>query len=412
MSRLSEVSPAWTRVVVPGLCVLAFASRILGSLLSGHFLAYPQYYNIARTLVGGGGYCLAPGRYCAYYPPVYPTILAGCLLTGHFRQAVVIVSSVFAAGLVYLTWRIGARLFGCVTGMLAAAYCAIYPYYIWHDTVVQENVTLAFVAAVSLWCLLHATLSRRWAAAAGVALGFCVLTKANMLLFALIAPAWVWVGTKNVERAVIVYLAMLLTLAPWVIRTERLVGAPIIYSPAGLALFTANNAATFRYFPGRSIDNVHAPALAALSDEEKRDFAAQKDPNGILRSNWLWQRGMLYIKQHPWLSLIGGVRKIGIGFSPIFSPDKGLGQGAVYFASYFPILAGGLAGMWLTRGRWREFGYIYLLFASFAMGTAVFWAHTSHRVYLDPYLMIFAAYAMRYIWSLTYGRNRLPAARH
>jgi len=68
--------------------------------------------------------------------------------------------------------------------------------------------------------------------------------------------------------------------------------------------------------------------------------------------------------------------------------------------------------MWLTRGRWREFGYIYLLFASFAMGTAVFWAHTSHRVYLDPYLMIFAAYAMRYIWSLTYGRNRLPAARH
>jgi hypothetical protein len=34
---------------------------------------------------------------------------------------------------------------------------------------------------------------------------------------------------------------------------------------------------------------------------------------------------------------------------------------------------------------------IYLLFAVFMLVTAVFWAHTTHRVYLDVYWIAFAA---------------------
>ena len=36
----------------------------------------------------------------------------------------------------------------------------------------------------------------------------------------------------------------------------------------------------------------------------------------------------------------------------------------------------------------------YVLFAAFAMVAAVFWAHTSHRVYLDVYWIVFAAGAL------------------
>ena len=37
---------------------------------------------------------------------------------------------------------------------------------------------------------------------------------------------------------------------------------------------------------------------------------------------------------------------------------------------------------------------MYVLFATFIVVTAVFWAHTSHRAYLDVYWIVFAAGAL------------------
>ncbi|MBC7899626.1 MAG: hypothetical protein H7070_06185, partial [Saprospiraceae bacterium] len=83
--------------------------------------------------------------------------------------------------------------------------------------------------------------------------------------------------------------------------------------------------------------------------------------------------------------------KVATGFSWIFSPrDSSLKQ-AVYFLSYFPILILGILGAISTRKRWRELMPVYLLFLSFIAGTAIYWAHTSHRSFLDVYLILFAA---------------------
>lgn len=408
----------WITRLIFGLCLLAFILRIAGSFLSGHFMAYRWYYEMARTLVDGGGYCVAPGWMCAYFPPVYPTILAGCILTGHFHASVVLVSSALGTGLVYLTWLIGRKLFGPAVGMMAAAYCAVYPYYIWHDTVVQENVTLAFMVALAVWCLLRADDSRWWALAAGTVLGLCVLTKANMLMFALAAPAWVLLARKEIDRSAFAFLGLALTLVPWLIRSEVVVGAPVTFSNGGFALWTANHRLTFDYFPEQSIDKARLPEIADLSEEDRRELIAlsapdrfsvpdlyegilprerlaavsAKDPNGLREAKWFWDRGMRFIQSHPWLTLLRGVRKVGIAFSPIFSPRKDWGQQVVYFCSYFPLLIGSILGVWWSRRRWRDLGYLYLLLVTFAAGSAVFWAHTSHRMYLEPYLMILAAY--------------------
>jgi 4-amino-4-deoxy-L-arabinose transferase-like glycosyltransferase len=336
---------------------------------------------------------MSPGRLCAFLPPVYPTILAGCILTGHFRIAVVVVSSLLAAGLVYLTWRIGDRLFGRRTGLLAAGMCAVYPYYIWHDTVVQENATLAFVVALALWCLIRSRVSSRWAVAAGVALGLCALTKTTLLLFAIAAPLWIAVDHGKLRFTVAAYLGLILTLIPWLVRTQLIVGAPILYSDTGRSLFVAHNPFVFDYFPEQSLDMVTRPAFESLTAEERLELAraTEADPHGLARSDWLWRRGMAYIEQHRLLSVWEGFRKIGIGFSPLFSPRKSAVEQSLYFLSYFPLLVGSIAAAWRLRARWRELGFFYLLIVMFALGTAVFWAHTSHRMYLDPCLMILSA---------------------
>jgi uncharacterized membrane protein YoaK (UPF0700 family) len=51
----------------------------------------------------------------------------------------------------------------------------------------------------------------------------------------------------------------------------------------------------------------------------------------------------------------------------------------------------GLAAMFFYRKSWREHLILYALFVSFAAVTAVFFAHTSHRSYLDVYWIVFAA---------------------
>ena len=62
-------------------------------------------------------------------------------------------------------------------------------------------------------------------------------------------------------------------MAPWMIRTVRITGAPILYSDGGFSLWTANHALTFEYYPSRSIDLAVDPQRAALSPPERAELA-------------------------------------------------------------------------------------------------------------------------------------------
>jgi 4-amino-4-deoxy-L-arabinose transferase-like glycosyltransferase len=381
-------------------CVVAFLLRVTAvSVWSSHFLSYTTYYNMAEVLVNGGGYCLSPeGALCAYFPPVYPTILAACILTGFPRPAIILVSSLFGAGTVWLIFLIGRRLFGPAVGLLASLYAAVYPYYVWHDGVIQESATLTVVVAAAILLLIRASDARstwRWLAA-GAMLGLAVLTKANLALFAVLALIWGFLitpGTLIRRLGPVLYAAIGLTLVmgPWVVRTWRVTGTPIIYSNGGFSLWTANHRLTFDYFPAQSIDAASLPEWHDLKPEEQREFNAISDPQGIRQTKWYWDRGMEFIRSHPWLTLGRAIYKIWIAFSPRFSPAKDWAFQTVYFVFWVPVLVLALAGAWRTRSRWRELGYVYMLILSFALGCAVFWGHTSHRMYIEPYLMMLAA---------------------
>ena len=54
--------------------------------------------------------------------------------------------------------------------------------------------------------------------------------------------------------------------------------------------------------------------------------------------------------------------------------------------------------MFLTRRR-PEVILIGMLFLAFISVTAVFWAHSSHRSYLDVYWIVFAASVVEKVWT-------------
>jgi 4-amino-4-deoxy-L-arabinose transferase-like glycosyltransferase len=338
---------------------------------------------------------------CAYFPPVYPTLLAAGILTGHARTAIVILSSLIGAGTVAMTFLLGRLLFGPRAGLLAAFYASVYPYYVWHDAVIQENASLALIITGTVFLLIRANRSMScWLAiASGAGLALSVLTKANLLVFVPMAIFWTAVfapggSAFRFRQAACTCLGVALLLTPWIIRTWRVVGAPILYSNAGFSLWTSNHRLTFDYFPQRSIDDAGDAEWHDVPVKDRLEFEAIQDPQGLKQTRWYWARGIAFIEAHPWLTLKRAVYKVWIGFSPVFSPAKGSLFQTVYFLSYFPILVLSLVGAWRSRDQWRDLGYIYMLVLSFMAGTAIFWAHTSHRMYLEPCLMILAGAAV------------------
>jgi len=394
LSRLAS-----NRLTIPLICLIAFLLRAAAAFLGpDHFWSYTSYYTMADTLVHGGGYCVEPGRLCAFFPPVYPTVVAAAVLAGHVKAGVMLLGSLAGTGTVWMTWRIGKLLFSPAAGLLAASYAAVYPYYVWHDGVLQENATLAFVVALAIWLLLRVSQSdsRILWVVAGAMLAMTVLTKANLSLFVPLAIVAVAVAARKVEkpwlpRVLWLSLGAAILLGPWVLRTWQITGTPILYSNGGFSLWTSNHRLTFDTFPRLSIDAAQEPEWLDVPPAERHGFYELYDPQFIRNTRWFWDRGMAFIRANPWLTAKRVVYKIWIAFSPVFSPVHGGAFQMTYFVFYFPLFILAPIGIWRARRRWIEMGSLWMLFASFAVSCAVFWGHTSHRMYLEPYPMIFAA---------------------
>ncbi len=183
-------------------------------------------------------------------------------------------------------------------------------------------------------------------------------------------------GTRSIRarRSAWAACGVALVLVPWVIRTWRITGSPVIYSNAGFALWTSNHSLTFDYFPHESIDAASEAEAQSLSPAEKNELNALYDPQGMRESRWFWNKGVAYIAAHPGLTARRAAYKVWIAFSPVFSPAKSAAFEALYFISYVSVVL------------------LSCVMGSFALGSAVFWGHTGHRMYVEPYFMILAAY--------------------
>ena len=372
---------------------VAFALRLAARLVRGaaDFWSegYTAYALLARELAAGHGYGFPGQGPTAFRVPFYPLFLTatGGGSGGFFTVA--LAQSAVSAGTVALAGLLSRDRFGPRAGLWAAAIAAIYPYFVVHDTALQESGLFACLAALATWLLWR--LGRRpstgLALVTGAALGLALLTRATLLPFALLALGWlVWRG--RALAAVVVLAASLAVLSPWLGWSYALTGRASLGTEAGQSLWGGNNPRTFDDYPERSIDLSRAAAWAALAQAQRDALLRLSEDE---RDDRLWGMGVAWIAAHPADAALGATRKLGAAFGPLPSPRKGTMATAVYLLSYGPVLLLGLLGLWRERRRWRHDALIHAHFAAFAAVTALFWAHTSHRAYLDVYLIVFAA---------------------
>src|SRR5262249_3053303 len=138
------------------------------------------YYTMAENIVSGNGFCFE--HTCAWLPPFYPLFLIPSVLSGQNYLLIVVPQALLGAGTALCAFLIGRQIFNVSVGIMACAIAALYPYYVMHDTALQDSGMVTFCTALAVLLLLRASKLNRntdWFLA-GVALGVIPLIRASV----------------------------------------------------------------------------------------------------------------------------------------------------------------------------------------------------------------------------------------
>ncbi|MGO8758699.1 MAG: glycosyltransferase family 39 protein [Terracidiphilus sp.] len=378
--------------------VLRIAARLWYTGIEGFWMyGYGFFFDLAQSIAQGRGFSQG-GAPTAFRVPMYSIVLAGITLGHRAFWPIAIAQSAMGAATAIGAGVLARRMFAGPAAnraaTLAAAVTAVYPYYVIHDTAMQETCLFTLLTLAAVLVLGEAARAGKAAtgAMAGVVLGLDVLTRATIAPFAVLAPLWLlWRRRRWAAAACALLVAG--TVAPWIVRNAVVMGTATLSTETGIEFWAGNCGFLFRHYPQESSDVSKTEATESLPPEDRKELEAIGD-NEVLQNRWYFRKGLEYVRAHPGQTVIDGIRKNLAAFSWLPSPRRGWADDLVHAISYGPVMLVGLWGMGRRRSHWHEDSIVYLVLATFMVVTAVFWAHTSHRAYLDVYWIVFAAGAL------------------
>jgi hypothetical protein len=181
----------------------------------------------------------------------------------------------------------------------------------------------------------------------------------------------------------------MLLIGGWTIRNWRVVGAPVLTTAAGQSFWGANNAWTFAYFPVRSMDVSVSESFDRLSFDDQNALR-RLDGQDVAQDRLFGRWGRQYVVAHPGQTAWNAVRKVWSPMSGQLSPVQRRVESLGYALFFVPLHLLAAIGLWRSRGR-ASAALVYVMLLTFGISTAIFWAHTSDKSYLDLFLFVYAA---------------------
>ena len=401
---------------VPRLVVVAIER---GDILSAYTEKSDDF---ARTLVASGTVGFLPDVPSAYTQPLYTFFLAPLYYVfGRHWPVVGLAQILVAVATALLVYEIGRRAISARAGLVAAVLATLHPYLVWHDVHVNREILDSLLAAaIVLGALVAAESlvrnehkrSSLWGAALGALLGLAILGNSRLVLLPLVVLAWLaW--RLRAARTILVLgaaggAALLLVLAPWVVRNKVSVGCYAITTDTR-ALWKANNPATYDVLAaGNWIDDVPNIPGAQLSPEFQA--AIFKDRGELIEidecAQMRFYRGLVsdFWREHPGEKGKLAVQAAGMLWSPTFTVEReersqglvGVGKDVgepVYMVALYLL---GAVGLFLVR---RPFAVLAAaLLAYNTLAAMVFAGNVRYRVPWDFLLALLAAAALERAW--------------
>lgn len=193
-----------------------------------------QYVAYATHLIEDGSFSLGEGP-SLYRTPGYPAFLAALRLVDGSLALVTAAQVALLGLLAWIVYQTTLRLAGVREAQVTAVACLTYLPFVWLTNMeLTEILATVLIAPVTLMLVLE---ERRWHyAAAGALLGCAGLVRPALL--ALVVPVALGILIWRCRwGAGIVIACTLLTLVPWVVRNQALVGEPVLAGGTSATLY-------------------------------------------------------------------------------------------------------------------------------------------------------------------------------
>ncbi len=246
--------------------MLIVLGALLLRLILAQFVSHPgigdpnHYYNLGRFLVEGRGFTM---DYIWHYndPPPVGTLInpfdhwmpltgvlaaAGMSIFGEGLLAALVPFLLFGAALCVIGY-LAARQFGCGEGasLFVAAACAVLPEFLLNSVRTDTTLPNTLFVCASILLLIHGLRHDRvWAyIGSGVLGGLAYLTRNDVILLLPMLVVTVliyarWGQLKRWYLALLMPLAMLLVVSPWLMRNIQVLGYASTRETAFMYFFT------------------------------------------------------------------------------------------------------------------------------------------------------------------------------
>lgn len=339
----------------------------------------------------------------SFKPPLYPFFLASIYsVFGPNFIIVRIIQAILGTLTCLVVFHIAKKIFDEKVGLIAALILALYPYHIWQGTRISDIALFSFLLALSLLSLCNVAerASCKNLVLSGVFIGLAILCRSNMIAFIPFIALWLWLlffrtKTLAVKSISLIYVFIILTLLPWIIRNHIVHEQPVFLGTnGGYTFWQAHNQYTEKYIKRRS-------DLDPIVSKEKLNWEARGvyDLSESDRDRWFFKEGFKFISDHPLDAVkLAWLKFLSLWSWRLYPSSEGKIKNITYTFTYGPMLILALISIVFTLNRWRKTSLLLFLFLSFSILYAVFYGKTIYRAPLDPFLFIFSAYLMKKIW--------------
>jgi hypothetical protein len=380
--------------------------------------------SIGRSIAVGDGFSSPfrePSGPTAWMMPLYPFLLALVfkmfgVYSLNAALAIFTLNSVFSALTCIPLYLIAKSCFGRIVGYLAAIGLAVYPVALFHVGHIWETSLFTLLATCMLaWLLsLAKEFSFRNALLYGGFNGFIALVNPVIIAFFPFAAMWLFTQSDAPKKQRFrligtVFIAMIVTLMPWIVRNYTVFGQLILRSNFGLELRLGNSPEAWTADKARRMApwSMRHPAIS------EQEFLRYTSLGEVEYMNRAFNDAVAFIQDNPdqflWLSL---QRMEQFWFNDFSGKDEskkkmGLSFSVAGVAQTIYILPVPFMLWGIVLALRRKIGVAPLLFFILSIPTVYYITHaglTRYRYPIEPMIILFASFGFSSLFLMVRRR--------
>lgn len=345
------------------------------------------YDTTAQNIIQGRGYSSSlSGILDSNRPPLFPFLLAGIYgIFGPSHLAAKLALALIGSLTCLFIYLIAKEVFNKRVATVALLISIVYPFFIYYTGRLLTETLFVFLLATTILELIKVTKTHflKDQLLVGGLLGLAILTRPVLSFFPIAILILLFVLFENKKIALknfaIIFLVMVVILAPWTIRNYKIHHNFVLVSTiGGLAFWGGNNP---QAVDGGWFDVITPEEFKNLSEVEQ--------------SKRFYQMGFSFIRENPKLGAKRAFLKVGRFWS--LYPRTTKRDKIISLFSYGLLLPFSILGAFLSLKRWRKVLVLYLTILYFTGMSVIFYGSTRFRLPIEPYIIIFGGAGLNYL---------------